>query len=302
MLTYATLGEFKRLKQIEQLVNAAGDATVTSYLLRATRFIDRYTRREFFPWRETRNLAIPSAFMDLRMRRFLSADLPLDADLLEVESLLTSNDDELTEGEHFFTLPPNIYPKAFIALKSPNLWTGSNGNTFRLGTHFKEPILTITALWGYSEYYNRGEAWIDTEDVIKVSGLTASASDNEITVNDVDAYTPYGGVRFEKGKLLKMGNEMMIVKDNPDAQRNRVPVQRAARGTELETHDIGDSIYSWRVHEDIVEATIQVAKTFRESDVAAGGRLGVSDISAGVEISIPADPLNIIKSYVRSSF
>ena len=88
---------------------------------------------------------------------------------------------------------------------------------------------------------------------------------------------------------------------DPDTDPNRVKVIRGIRGTTAVAHtDPTSKIYKWHVEDDIVEARLQIAKTWRESDTSAGGRIGVNDYSAGVEIGIPADPLNTIKMYQRS--
>jgi hypothetical protein len=312
MLTYATLDDFKIAKQIKEIKPphiAAdklqyADDKIIDYLVRATRFINRFTRREFFPWRETRKFAVPHRYLDLSMRRFTQADLYFDHDLLKVNTLTNGNGDVLVEDTDFFLMESNMWPKNAVQLKFPNFW-GGGYNLSILSRSFDEPVIIVDGIWGYHDLFGRqDEAWVDTFDTVHVDGIDATTK--FLKVGDFDDKDSMNMTKYNIGNLLKIDDEYMEIIDtklgtDPDTDPNTVKVLRGVRGTTAAAHTDPDSkIYKWRVVDDITEACYQIAKTWRESDTSAGGRLGVSDYSAGVEIGIPADPLNTIKMYQRS--
>lgn len=296
MLTYATVGDFMQMKDLGKsgivVVTNQSKVKIDAYLERATRFIDRFTRRSFFPYYETRRYPIPYAFYDLMLRRFPSAPLNLDADLLE--AIVVNNGITDLSDDKYYLLDTNIYPKVEIALKFPYYWGGLTGSAI---SRYNQPVCSITGIWGFADYRYPYEFWIDTYNVIPSGGILANTT--TIEVDNVDAIDSWGNEAFKKGYMIRVGNELMEVTD-ADTTTNEITVLRGVRGSTAVAHDEGDKITRWRVVEDIVEACLQVAKTWREADLAAGGRIGVSDASSGVELSIPSDPLNTIKMYARS--
>ena len=300
MLTYATEDDFIQMKDVNKsgliTVSAASSDKIQAYLERATRFIRRFTGRDFFPWVETRHFPIPYAYSDLRMRRFPAAHLKLDQDLLETFNVNNGVDD-LVETTQYFTLEYNIYPKRIIAVKYPYYWGGFSGAGISPYKRYDEAIIEVDAMWGYADHLYPSEAWIDTFETIPVGGLTSSAT--TMTLVDVDGDDAWNKKKFYLNQLIRVDDELMIV-SGINTGTNVLTVLRGQRGSTATTHDAGVAIKRWRVLEDITDACLKIAKTWRESDIAAGGRLGVSEMSAGTEISIPADPLNTLKMYRRS--
>lgn len=286
MLTYATLSQFKRIKNIPSTETSA-DSVIVEYLVSATRYIDRYCRRGFFPSYEIRPHAIPHKVVDLARRRFVSGDIFLDKDLLEVDEVKNGDNEVLVENTDFILLATNIFPKFAISLLYPNFWrVGSS-----MILNFDKPEVTIKGWWGYSDEWSL--AWINTLEV----SPNIDNSQVTFTLTNVDGLDDEGFTRFEIGMLIKCEEELMQI-NAVNTITNVLTVKRGANGTTAAAHN-GQPIYRWRVHEDIKEACLKIAKVFREADEAAGGRLGVSDVNSGVEISIPSDPLGIVKSYVR---
>lgn len=318
MLTYATLDDFKVAKQVKNIIPSASGVSaerlaeaeekINDYLARATRYINRFTRREFFPYKQTRRYPVPHKFLDLQLRRFLTADLYLDEDLLDVLILQngTVNDSALVRDTDYFFNVSNIYPIQSIELKFPNFWGGAY-EVGILSRTFNEPIIEVNGIWGYHDKYPRAdEAWVDTLETIPLGGILAT--DTSFIATDPNGTDRLGMQRFQAGYMIMVDQR---TEDTPediefievtgvDTDTNTVSFIRGVRGTAPMDLIEGGRIMRWRVVEDIVEACLQIAKTWRESDTAAGGRLGVSDISAGVEIGIPADPLNVIKMYQKS--
>ena len=302
-LTYAVLQDFIEMKDLGKSgivvdMSDKGRTKIEQYLLRATRYIQRHTRRDFFPWRETRKYPIPYTFYDLAVRRYPSAHLILDQDLIDVYVL--NNGQEDIDDIYFYPLELNIKPHYAIAVKFPKYWGGMYGGVTPF-TRFDEGLISVDGLWGYAE--NTGgwrypdDFWINTQ-----FSLTATLSDNSTVISIPSLGTQQdvlGEKPFVAGRLLKIEDEFIeIITDSIDT--NTITVRRGARGTTAVEHLSGTLIERWRVIEDITEACLQIAKTWRESDISAGGRIGVSDVSPGAELSIPSDPLTILKSYSRS--
>lgn len=306
MLTYATLDDFKIAKQIKRITPgdkagitaellALADEKISDYLIRATRYISRFTRRDFFPYRQIRKFPVPHTFSDLRERRYLSSDLYMDEDLLEVKQL--ANEEQiLRPNKDYFFQTANIYPIQAIGLKFPNFWGGLYAAT-TMSRAFDDPVINVDGIWGYHDRYPReNEAWVDTKDTV---GSDIDATQTSITVSDADGKDAQYLRRFTIGNLIRVEEEFMEVVDI-NTTSNTLTVLRGIRGTEASAHLSTKKIFRWRVVEDIVQACMVVAKVWRESDTAAGGRMGVTDMSAGIEIGIPGDVQTIIKMYQRT--
>lgn len=297
MLTYATAADFIQMKDIGRsgLISISDSSIekIEFYLRQATQWINRYTRREFIPWVEERVFPVPYSFYDLRVRRFPSAHLKLDQDLLEIITL--TNGSKTLKESSYYTLEHNIYPKSIVVVKFPDFWGGQFGAN--INTRYDEAVVKIEGIWGYADYQYPREYWVDTLQVIESGGITANQT--TFNVSTVDSFDNYGERGFATGNLLRIDNELMEV-TAIDPTLNSVTVKRGVRGSSRSAHDANSVIKRWRVRDDIMQVCLTVAKQWREANLAAGGRIGVSDQSVGVEIGIPADALEIAKSYTRS--
>lgn len=295
-LTYATVDDFLQMKDLAKsgliTVSDTGKNKIDTYLERATRYIQRQTRRQFFPWIETRKFPVPHAFYDLAMRRFPGANLNVDQDLLEAQ--LVFNGQTIVPPTSYYLLEANIKPHFTVALKFPYYWGGLFGGSYPFN-RYDTPIITVTGIWGYADYNYPYEFWIDTFTVAPV----LDDSQTTFEVEDVQIIDNFGQQAFTVGRFIRIEDEFMLVVAR-NITTNILTVQRGIRGSTAVAHAVDKPITRWRVIEDITEVTLQIAKIWRESDIAAGGRIGVSDVSTGVEISIPADPLKILASYQRS--
>jgi hypothetical protein len=296
-LTYALLEDFIEMKDLKKSgivvdMSDKGREKIETYLVRATRFVQRYTRRDFLPWRQTRLFAIPYAFHNLSIRRFPSAKLAMDQDLLQVHSI--SNGSYQLPDDGYYLMELNIKPHHSVALKFPYYWGSGT-----IMSRFDEGTISIDAIWGYAEssggYRYPDDFWIDT-----TFSLTAQLNETatQIAHNDIkfikdELYEK----AFIPGRLLLIDEEMIEVINVDD---DVVYIRRAVRGTTRSIHAEDSKVYRWKVLEDITEACLQIAKIWREADLSAGNRIGVSDVSPGAELSIPSDPLRILNSYQRS--
>lgn len=298
MLTYATLDDYVEMHELNKTGFVAdptpGFVKIERYLDRATRFITRFTRREFFPFIETRKFPVPYAYLDLNIRRFPDAHLKLDQDLLEP---LTVNNgvNDLTIDDDYFLLEHNIYPKTILAVKFPNFWGGFLAGLTPF-TRYDEAIVTVDAIWGYFDGRYPDGAWIDTTEDL---GSDLDATATSITFTNIDGEDEEGNNRVEKGRLLRIDDEFLEVTD-VNISTNAATVRRGVRGSTATTHSSGADILKWSVIHDIVEATLKIAKAWREEDIQIGGAIGVSDGSASKESGIPNEPLSMVRSYQRS--
>jgi hypothetical protein len=103
-------------------------------------------------------------------------------------------------------------------------------------------------------------------------------------------------VRFEKGNLIRIDNELIWVTD-VNATTNVVTIMRGKQGSIAVAHTAGTRIYRYQVQEEIQEVVLVTTKTFYESDNSQGGRQGVSEMSGGVEISIPKDQAEVLQRF-----
>lgn len=306
MLTYCTLSQFRAVKQIEN-ANTPADDVIEQYLRRATRFIDTYTKRRFYPWRETREFTIPAEYVNLRLRSFPGADLMVDQDLLEIFEVLTGDfsvEDpapvELTENTDFHTIPFNVYPKWGLRLVWPNFWTGTF--SANIGGSYRIPSIRIDALWGFNENDPNNPAWDDSGQVLPVGGLDDSATSLELAGTDLE--DEYGEEAIPVGTLVRLEDELCEVigytETSTPSALTTYTLKRGVNGTTAVAHDAGVAIQRYRVPQEIVEACFQICKAWREHDQTVGGRQGVSQMSIGVELDIPPDAKAILQSRVRS--
>lgn len=297
MLTYASTKTFMDMKDLNKTgliapIPDSGKTKIKDYLGRATRYIERQTRRQFFPSVEARVYPVPYAYYDLAVRRYPSAHLKLDQDLLEVINV--NNGSEDLGAQYYFTLEHNVYPKHILVVRYPKYWGGTLGG---IGTYkrYDDYSITVKGLWGYADYLYPSNYWIDTQEKVAIGGINDSV--NTINVVDASGLDEMGLPRFEEGYLLRIGNELMEV---TDVTGNVITVIRGIRGSEKNAHAEDATIYRWKVIEDIEEACLQIAKIWREADLSAGSRIGVSDVSVGAELGIPGDIVSILSSYKRT--
>lgn len=296
MLNYATIDDFMQMKDIGTKTGSITAPTnrsidkIEKYITRATRFIHRFTRRDFLPWIETRNFAPPYAYIDLAVRQMPRAHLKLDQDLLEAITVMTG--DTVIDTDNYFLLEHNIYPKHIIAISYPGSW----GIT--LGRRYDQATISIEGIWGYqdAQYAMENEAWVDTDEVVEDGGITSTVT--TLNVDDADGIDGRGETRFVVGRLIRIDNEFMEITDI-STSTNKITVKRGVRGSTKVAHEEGTTIKTWHVVDDIVEATIQIAKVFREQDISAGNRIAVSDRGSDVE-GVPVDSLKLVQMYVRS--
>ena len=218
--------------------NTSDDATLTRFIQRASRSIDQFTRRKFYPHIQTRvyNLGAYDRIY-------------LDDDLLELTTLTTKNGDTtiaagvlfLGTGESW-NYPP--YDRIMLDRSAGCVLSFS-------GTPQKANA--VLGVWCYHENYS--EAWVDTGTSL-ATNYTASATVLNLAgagsvgtgASDVNFEYP----RFAVGDLLKVGNEYFEVLSGVSGTGNASPLVRpASNGTTAASHASGASIARFVPEPDI---------------------------------------------------
>lgn len=238
---YATLEQAKSYMSFASQ-NYGDDEKIIGFLSKASRSIDRYTRRRFYPKRETR-----------KYDYIESQQIRLDWELLALDNLYTNNGASqipnsvvlLQTGRNY-----NYGPWDKIVMRS------DAGSTFNF-TGTDQQVNLVTGFFGYHEDYSN--AWIDTGTSLAASYAAsatslslAGAGSAGVGASDVN----YDAPRISVGDLLMIGGEMMNVVAGSGA--NQSIVKPFANGTSGNDHAQGTAIYKFSPEPDINWTTIRL--------------------------------------------
>lgn len=249
----------------------------------ASRSIDTYTRRLFYPKRETR-------FYDYAESR----QIRLDQELLSLETLKTQNGASTVASGVLFLATGrewNRPPYDRIVLKSNS---GSVLNYSGTPQRANE----VTGIWGYHEDYTN--AWVDTG-----TSLAASMAANAKTIELAGAGSAgtgasdanYDHPRVSPGDLLKIGDEFLFVSGGAASGNGTVNLRPAMHGTAGASHAAGASIARFAPEPDIQMACIEwAAWSFARQDTPFQSKQSFPQAGeVNVSVSMPAslrDKLN----------
>lgn len=246
MNTYITLdAAHKYLTLASQ--STEDDELIKSLMFNASRSVDHFTRRKFYPRLETR-------FYDFRD----SKQLKVDDDLLSVYALKTQNGActiasgvmWLAAGDSWNHTP---YDRVILQDTSGSQLYYSNN---------PQRSQELTAFWGYHENYS--EAWVDTGTSL-ANNYAASAGTISLAgagsagtgSSDVQGVSP----RISVGDLLKMGDQLFYVIGGDTSGNASVVVTPYVNGTHTASvvtggsYPSGTSIAKFAPEPDIVWAT-----------------------------------------------
>lgn len=211
------------------------------FLNRASRSIDRYCRRKFYPLRQTR-------YYDYRE----SDSIRLDAELLQLDTLTTQNGGEtidpslllLKTGDNY-----NYGPWDTLVLRSDSGSLLSYSST-------DQKANAVTGFWGYHEDYPN--AWVHTGTSLAAN---YSASDLTLSIGGASAGpgasdANYDAPRLSPGDLVSIDGEMMAIAAglNPSL----IAVAPFQNGTSAASHASGTPIYKFAPEPDINWATLRL--------------------------------------------
>lgn len=240
MNSYTTLDAVRRYLGLAS-ANSSDDELLNNFMRRASRSIDRYTRRKFYPRVDTRyyNLAEDSQVVKL------------DDDLLEVTTLKTQNGACTVASSVFWAGTGESWnhpPYDRIVFDTSTGCTLNYSGTPQRATE-------VTGVWGYHEDW--ANAWIDTGTSLaanyNASGASlslAGAGSAGTGASDVYGDAP----RIAVGDLLKVGDEYLYVMGGTTSENN-VLVHGYMNGTTAASHPSGTSIARFAPEADIEWST-----------------------------------------------
>ncbi len=213
------------------------DASIISVCRQASRFIDRYCERTFYPRSGVRYF-----------RGNGKAVMTID-DVISVTKVEISDDDGATYSE--LALNTDYRLTWWGDPNDPRSWTqveidpNSTQGTFPTGYR----ALKVTGVWAYAD--DRDTAWEDS--LIDIAAQLAAAAVT-MSITDVTAKDAWGlATALHTGRLIKIGDEIIEVTgvtDNaspPDA----AAILRGRNGSTDALHASASSIYLWRPPEPI---------------------------------------------------
>lgn len=267
---YCTVTEYRAYNSITS-TNATEDAFVEKIIAAVSRYIDRDTRRVFYPRIETRYFDVPE-----------SRTLMLDDDLLELTTLTNGDDVAITNTDYIIE-SRNYYPKWGIKLKETTgiIWeTDSNANSGQ--------VIDVLGVWGHHKEY--GRAWITGSTLNEASNLNAT----DLT------FTVTSGTNFAAGQVIKVDSEYMNI---TGVSTNDITVsKRGDNGSTAATHTNGSTVYIWDVEADIKYACLMIVDSMYKK--RSGQNVStVTTVTAGGLIitpqDIPSAAREILQSYRR---
>ena len=274
MNLYATLADLRRYLALSA-AQTADDDLLLELLRAASRLIEGFTGRRFYPRRQTRTYTVQRAGV-----------LLLDDDLLTLQAV-TNGDGQAIPLAAVHTLPSG--------------WVASRLELDRgqaAFTHSGDPVdaLAVQGLWGFHPAWE--DAWEDSGDSVQDAPLSAAAT--TLTVTDADAPDARGyGQRFAVGQLLRIGDEYLHVLA-VDTSANTLTVARGVNGTDAVEHAQGTPIEVYAVPDDVRSACLRLASwLYRQPDagfVQVGGGLSGRLV---VPPALPDDVQAILAPYVR---
>jgi len=266
---YATLTDYKAYSTARgqtASTDATDDAVISNLLTQASRYLDRETKRQYFPSVETRLYDIPA-----------DRDLILDGDLLEVTTF--TNGDALTISSTNYLLKGNRPPYWCISLRdiSTVSWTTSSDGS-------AEQVLSLAGVWGYhNDYSARG--WL------QVGTLGAAISDTTTL-----AFTASAGHSIVVGQILKVESELYNV--STVSTNTITPVKRGDNGSTAATHSNGTAVYAWQPMDEVKQYTLEIANTAYMRRFGKNTGESATVTGAGVVLS-PRDIPALAQSFIN---
>lgn len=240
----ATRNAYTSLRRVRNFLSLASqdtsdDAYIEESIRHASRGIDLFTSRFFYPRRETRRY-------DLLDQRLLRLN---EEDLLEVKGLSDHNGASEIDAAAYFTKSGdnwNEYPKDRIEL---DFSVGSLLNYS--GT--RQQAVYVDGVWSFHEDYDN--AWVNSEASLTAdlpsaqtwASVSGSGGQNEL------GYSP----RFEDDQTWRLGDEFVHVTSVDNS--SLVRIKRGVNGTTATSHASETTVETWDVEPEIERVATQLA-------------------------------------------
>lgn len=248
------MNEYGTLSQLRTYISLASqdtadDTELKQFLIRSSRRVDRYCKRNFYPYRKggtnTLKFDQPQNTQLLEFR---------DIDLLAVKGLSDINGaSEVDSSVYWLKCGDrwNITPYDRIIIRADS---GSLLNFS--GT--PERAIHVDAVVGYNEDY--GTAWLHSGGSLTASLASQITLASTTASNAADSY----GIspRFSQGQIWRLTTgsmEEFCYVQNTRPSGNSIELIRGINGTSAADHDSGTTIYVWQTEQDIIDSTIEAA-------------------------------------------
>lgn len=275
MNVYATLSDTRRYLGLTAA--QTGDDDLLLVLLgAASRLIEQFTGRRFYPVRQTHAYAAGDP-----------GCLLLRDDLLALHSL-TNGDGSAISAAAYHLAPAGAAVSTAVLLD----------RTQAAFTHDGDPIdaIEVDGTWGYHLAWP--DAWIDSGDSVQDNPLASDAA--ALTVGDADAPTLTGyGTRFAVGQLLRVEDEYLHVLAI-DTTTNVLTVARGVNGTTAASHAQATAIEVYAPPADIRQVCLRVVSWLhKQKDAGFVQAAGSLRGQIAVPPALPDDVQQILEPYVR---
>jgi hypothetical protein len=270
MNSYATLAHLRRYLGLSD-TQTGDDDLLLVFLRAASRLIEGFTGRHFYPLRQAHTYQTPDPVA-----------LLLGGDLLALHTL--TNGDGSVISPSAYTLCPLDEPVKFGVLLDPAqaVFTGS--------------VITVDGTWGFHPAWP--DVWAASGDSVQDDPLSAGAT--SLTVNDADGPDASGlWARFAVGQLIQIEDEYLhVLAVNPTT--NVLTVARGVNGTTAASHTQGTGIDSYQPPDDVQQTCLRVANWLYKQKDAGFVQSSVNLRSQMVvPAALPDDVQQILAPYIR---
>ena len=246
MNEYGTLSQLRTFLSLAS-AETSDDTELEQFLVRASRAIDRYCRRHFYPKRLGGTNALK---YDLPRGLTLRVD---EKDILDVHGLSHYNGaSSIDESVYWLRAGDNWNMTPYDRIELDD----SSGSTFNFSGTDKRAI-HVDAVTGYNENY--GEAWVNS------GGSLTDALGSTVTLASVSASGGMNSLgispRFSAKQIWRLGTgaseEYVYVRDTTDG--NAVRLIRGINGSSAVNHAASTTIHVWQPEPDIEYSALELA-------------------------------------------
>ena len=266
---YATLTDYKAYASARgqtASTDTTDDGVISNLLTQASRYLDRETKRQYYPSIETRLYDIPN-----------DRDLLLDGDLLEVTTLTNGDLLEITNSNYL--LKGNRPPYWCVSLRDTSTvsWATSAAGS-------AEQVISLAGVWGYHDLYSQ-RGWL------AVGTLGAAITDTSTL-----AFTMSAGHSVVVGNILKIDTEYYNV--STVATNTITPVKRGDNGSTAATHLNGATVYAWQPMDEVKQNVLEIANSAYLRRFGKNTGESATVTAAGVVLS-PRDIPAMAQSFIN---
>lgn len=275
---YVTLDEVRSYFSLASQ-NTADDEQMKDLIYRASRSVDNYTRRHFYPKLETRYYNRPDDGMTLRLDRDFHSISGLSH--MNGASEIDSSVYWLSRGDDW-----NLRPYDRITLDD------TSGSTFNYsGTPIRSVHVKGTTA------YNTADGWVYSGTSL-IGDITQSGTLAFIGGSlgqDAYGFSP----RFRAGQIVKLDNEFAHIEYGSGL--SYIGLKRSLNGTAAASHASGIPVYVWKPESDISFYTKRlVSWAYMQSQSPYTERIAIPGYgSVDVPGTWPKDIKSGLDRYVR---